>query len=307
MANKKSWFVIINPTSGNGSSKKKWIKIKQLLNRWEFDFEYAFTMHQKHSVEIVQQAIKNGFINIICVGGDGTLHNIVNGIMLQTEMPSTNITVGVIPIGTGNDWIKTHHIPKDIEGAIQIIKNGETKLQDVGKIELLDSQKEFVYFINLAGVGFDGCVVSRVEKYKRFGSLAYLFSTLISLVSFENFYATALVNSKNISGKTLMILIGLCEYSGGGMKLTKKPNPFDGFFDVSIAKDFSKLDILFNAAKLYNGKIVDFKKVLALKTTSIEIEIEEEKHPYVQADGELIGKGNFKSSIIPKAFRFCCK
>jgi YegS/Rv2252/BmrU family lipid kinase len=307
MANKKSWFVIINPASGNGSVKKKWTKIKQLLNVYEFDFDYAFTMYQKHSVEIVQQAIGNGFINIISVGGDGTLHNIVNGIMLQSKMPSTNITVGVIPIGTGNDWIKTHRIPKDIESAIQIIKNGNTKLQDIGKIQFLNQQKEPIYFINLAGVGFDGYIVSRVEKYKRFGSLAYLFGALFGLVSFKNFNSKVRVNSENISGKTLMILIGLCRYSGGGMKLTKNPNPFDGFFDVSVAKDFSKLDILLNASKLYNGKIVDFKKVVPLKTTSIEIEIEEDIHPYIQADGELIGKGDFKASILPKTFRFYCK
>ncbi len=307
MANKKSWFVIINPTSGNGSGKKKWTKVKRLLNAYDFDFDYALTMHQKHSVEIVQQAIDKGFFNIISVGGDGTLHNIINGIMLQSKMPSTNITVGVIPVGTGNDWIKTHHIPKDIESAIQIIKNGKTKLQDVGRIELLDQKKEPIYFINLAGIGFDGYVVSRVEKYKRFGALAYLFGTLFGLVSFKNFNSKVRVNSENISGKTLMVLIGLCEYSGGGMKLTKKPNPFDGCFDVSIAKDFSKLDILFNAVKLYNGKIVDFKKVVPLITTSIEIEIEEEKLPYIQADGELIGKGDFRASIIPKSFRFYCK
>jgi len=182
MANKKPWFVIINPASGNGSIKKKWTKIKQLLNAYGFDFEYAFTMHQKHSVEIVQQAIGNGFINIISVGGDGTLHNIVNGIMLQSKMPSTNITVGVIPIGTGNDWIKTHRIPKDIESAIQIIKNGNTKLQDIGKIEFLNQKKEPIYFINLAGVGFDGYVVSRVEKYKHFDSLAYLFGALFGFL-----------------------------------------------------------------------------------------------------------------------------
>ncbi|MCF6295378.1 MAG: diacylglycerol kinase family lipid kinase [Flavobacteriaceae bacterium] len=307
MANKKSWFVIINPTSGNGSGKKKWSKIERLLNTYGFDFDYAFTMHQKHSVEIVQQVIDKGFFNIISVGGDGTLHNIVNGIMLQSKMPSTNITVGVIPIGTGNDWIKTHHIPKDIESAIQIIKNGKAKLQDVGKIELLDQKKESIYFINLAGVGFDGYVVSRVEKYKRFGALAYLFGTLFGLVSFKNFNSKVRINSENISGKTLMVLIGLCEYSGGGMKLTKKPNPFDGFFDVSVAKNFSKLDILFNAVKLYNGKIVDFKKVVPLIATSIKIEIQEEKLPYIQADGELIGKGGFRASIIPKNFRFYCK
>ena len=306
MAFLKTWFVIINLTSGNGSCKRKWSLVKKLLKDYSFNFNHAFTEHANHSTTIVQNAIEKGFRNIICVGGDGTLHNIVNGIMLQNNVSTATIKVGIIPVGTGNDWVKTHNIPKDIKKAIQLIKNGNTKLQDIGKMELADKNINSIYFMNLAGIGFDGYVVNHMEKYKRFGALSYLIGALFGLFSFKNFNSQVLLNSEDISGKTLMILIGLCKYSGGGMQLTKTPNPFDGLLDVTIAKNFSKFDILLNMPKLFNGKIINFKKVACYKTASIEIIVNKEEHSYIQADGEFIGKGHLKATIIPKAFRFYC-
>ena len=306
MASLKKWFVIINPTSGNGSCNKHWPKIERLLKIYDFDFQFAFTKHAKHSSLIVQQAIENDITNIISVGGDGTLHNIINSIMSQNQKAPTTITVGIIPIGTGNDWVKTHNLPKDFEKAIQLIKNGQTKLQDVGKIEFFNSNIKPVYFINLAGIGFDGFVVSKVKKYKRFGALSYFIGAIFSLLSFKNFQSKVRLNSKEVFGKTLMILIGLCKYSGGGMQLTKTPNPFDGFFDVSIAKNLSKLDVVKNMSKLFNGDIINYKKVETHKCDTITIEIIDNNIPFIQADGELIGTGNIKVSIIAKSFRFCC-
>ena len=304
MANSKRWFAIINPTSGNGSSRQKWPQIKTLLESYNFDFNFAFTEHENHSPELAQHAIEKGFYNIICVGGDGTLHNIVNGIMSQPSLYSNEVTVGMIPIGTGNDWVKTHDIPNDFEKAIQLIKNGNKKTQDLGKIEFLNEDRNPVYFNNLAGVGFDGFVVSKVHKYKHFGALAYLAGAVLGLFSFKNFKSKVVVDNEEINSKILMILVGLCNYSGGGMQLTKNANPFDGLFDISIAKDIGKLDIIRNLPKLFNGKIVNHKKVETLKSKAISITISEEDLPFIQADGELIGQGNINLSVVPKAFSF---
>ena len=304
MANSKPWFVIVNPTSGSGSAKLKWRKIKALLNTYNFDFDVAFTEYEKHSSNLLKEALENGFLNVICVGGDGTLHNIVNGIMSQTKVDSKQVNVGMIPIGTGNDWIKTHNIPNDFEKAIQIIKNGNKKLQDLGKIEFLEQHKEPVYFNNLAGVGFDGYAVSKVHKYKNFGALAYLIGAIIGLFSFKNFKTKIHVESNRFQTKSLMVLVGLCKYSGGGMQLTKNPDPFDGLFDISIAKNIGKLNIISNLTNLFNGKIVDHRQVETIKSDTISITIDEDNLPFIQADGELIGRGNIKVTIAPKAFSF---
>jgi diacylglycerol kinase family enzyme len=101
-----------------------------------------------------------------------------------------------------------------------------------------------------------------------------------------------------------MILVGLCKYSGGGMQLTKDANPDDGLFDVSIAKDLSKFEIVKNLFNLFNGNIVKHSKVENHKLDCLSIHINSEEHPFIQADGELMGKGNIKLSIVPKAFSF---
>ena len=308
MTNSKKWFVIVNPTSGNGKAKTLWPKIQQILQSDDFNFEFEFTKSGKHNVDIVHYAVNQGFINIICVGGDGTLHNTINGIMSQTTITSSNINVGIIPIGTGNDWVKTHVIPKHINKAISIIKNGKTIRQDLGKIEFLNSRKKPVFFNNLAGVGFDGYVVSKVAKYKYFGALAYLIGAVLGLFSFKNFEVEVVANSQKVRTKSLMVLIGLCKYSGGGMQLTEYTNPTNGLFDISIAKNFNKLDVLKNLAKLFNGTIVKLKKVETLRTNTITVTCKNKSNiPFIQADGELIGIGDIKVSVIQKAFSFYTK
>ena len=188
--------------------------------------------------------------------------------------------------------------------AIQVIKNEKYKHQDIGKIELLNTGKEPVFFNNLAGIGFDGFVVSKVAKYKSFGAIAYLIAALIGLFSYRNFKAEIIVNSEKFKTNTLMVVIGLCKYSGGGMQLTSNPDPSDGYFDISIAKDFSKFDVLKNLLNLFNGKILNSKKIEIIKSDSIMIKIVDNNAPFIEADGELIGEGDFKVSLLKNTFTF---
>ena len=130
-----SWFIIANPTSGNRNFSKQWKEIQQLLNNKNIDYSFAFTQFSKHEIDLVQNAINKGFRNIISVGGDGTLHNVVNGIMLQRYVKTSDITIAVIPLGTGNDWIKTYNIPNNVEKSIEIIYRKKTILQDIGVLK----------------------------------------------------------------------------------------------------------------------------------------------------------------------------
>ena len=132
---KTNWFLIVNPTSGKGKSKKNWSKISDELVKQNISFSFAFTEYSKHEEVLVKNAIKNGFSKIISVGGDGTLHHVVNGIMKQKLVKTNSIQLAVIPIGTGNDWVKTYNIPTKIENSIAIISKEKTILQDIGKLE----------------------------------------------------------------------------------------------------------------------------------------------------------------------------
>jgi len=297
------WFVIVNPTSGNGAVKKSWSKIHDELMRQGFIFEFYYTKYDKHSIILIKNAIAQGFTKFISVGGDGTLHNIVNGILSLNLKNIIAIKIGIIPVGTGNDWIKTYNIPNDYKKAIQIIRKENTIQQDIGKITI-DATNKDVYFINLAGIGFDAYVVNKVNKYKYLGFLAYLAGALISLTSYKKSALKITFNNIVLENKTLMLLIGICAYSGGGLQLTKNPNPADGLFDISYIQKINLFNILTNIPGLFNGKITNRKFVNNYKSSHIKIQVLDTQITYIQADGEIIGSGNFSVILHKKALNF---
>ena len=296
-----SWFLITNPTSGNENFSKKWKKIQYILKTKKIDYSFAFTQYSKHEIELVNTAIQQGFRIIISIGGDGTLHHVVNGIMLQTYIKTSKLTIGVIPLGTGNDWIKTYNIPNDIEKAIDIIQQHKVILQDIGVVKTND--KKLHYFNNVAGLGYDGYIVNKLNTLKRFGAVAYLLAGLYGLLFYKKTTFKILFDDTSIETKCLMTIVGICQFSGGGMQFTKDVNPSDGLLDITIAKNLTFFDLVFNLPKLYSGKIVNHKKVATYKTREITI-IPKSSKPFIQADGELIGTGEINISIVKKAIHF---
>ncbi len=300
---KTDWFLIMNPTSGNGKSKKIWREISAELKKQHISFSFAFTDYSKHEEQLVETAIKNGFTKIISVGGDGTLHHVVNGIMKQKLVETNTIQLAVIPIGTGNDWVKTYNIPAKIENSIAIISKEKTILQDIGKLET--ENNTITYFNNVAGIGYDGYVVNKLKNLKRFGGIAYLLSGLAGLLLYKPVDFSIEINGNKLKEKCLMVVFGICKFSGGGMQFTKDVNTSDGLLDITIAKNLNLLDMILNLPKLYNGKIVHHKKVETYKTTSLKITpISKIEKPFIQADGELIGTESISVSIIEKAIQF---
>ncbi len=299
---KIDWFIIVNPTSGNKNFKKNWKEIQQILKDKNINYSFALTAYSKHEVALVHQAIKKGYTYFISVGGDGTLHHITNGIMTQTIVATTKITLGVIPLGTGNDWVKNYNIPQDFTRNIQIIKQGNTILQDIGFLELENTTR---YFNILGGIGYDAYVVSKLKKLKRFGSIAYLLSGIIGLLSYKKSIFKIEINDKIIKTSCLMTVFGNCKYTGGGMRLSDYKKTSDGLFDISVFKNFTFFDLIINLKKLYNGTIIHHKKVTTFKSNKVTVTpLSKNNIPFVQADGELIGIGKVTTTIKEKALNF---
>lgn len=297
-----SWFLIVNPTAGNGNFNKQWNEIKNELEKKHIKYTFKKTEHASHEITIVTEAIKKGYINFISVGGDGTLHHVVNGIMFQKHIHTTKITIAVIPLGTGNDWIKTYFIPKSIKKAIQLIKEKNTVYQDIGFLELNNTS---VYFNNIAGIGYDGYVVNKLKKLKRFGSIAYLLSGLYGLLFYKKTNFKIKINNTIIKTKCLMTVFGICKYSGGGMLVTDYKDSSNGLFDISIAKNITFLDLLWNLHKLYNGSFIKHTKIETHTTDKLTITPTSlHNKTYIQADGELIGTGKVKVTMCKQAIQF---
>jgi len=297
----KSWFIIANPIAGNQKFSKQWKEIQQLLNSKNIDYSFVFSQFSKHEIELVQNAIQQGFRNIISVGGDGTLHNIVNGVMMQRYVKSSDITIAVLPIGTGNDWIKTYNIPNNIKKAIDIISERKTILQDIGQIEITTGK--ISYFNNVAGLGYDGYIAKKLQELKRLGPISYLIAGIYGFLFYKKSIFKVTMNQIIIESTCLMTMVSICKFSGGGMQFSKKGDPIDGLFDITIAKNITLLDLILNIKKLYNGKIVAHPKIATYKTNKIIVDPQNSK-PFIQADGELIGTGTATFSLIEKGIHF---
>lgn len=156
MTSKKKWFVILNPHAGSGRGAKDRTEILKRLDKAGFDYKLKVSEFPKHTIQLTIEAIAKGFRNLIVAGGDGTLNEAVNGIFSQTVCPPEEIFIGMIPVGTGNDWIKTFGIQNNYKDAVKIIKQGKTMRQDVGRIQFTENDlAKTCYFANMAGFGFD--------------------------------------------------------------------------------------------------------------------------------------------------------
>jgi diacylglycerol kinase (ATP) len=297
------WFVIVNPNAGNEKGRKDWKVISSDLNKLGVIFSEKFTEKKEHAISITNEAIKSGYRRILCVGGDGTLNEIVNGVFNQNVCPTQDITLGLIPVGTGNDWGRMFGIPLNYEGASQIIKDGRTTIHDIGKVTYYNGlEKGTRYFINIAGLGFESVVVKRTNIQKdngKGGKAIYFYNLLMSLISYKNTKSEIVIDGTSTTANIFSLNVGNGRYCGGGMRQTPFALPDDGILDVTIIKGMGKLEIIRNLKILYDGTILSHPKVEGHKCKNVKVC--SDSVLYVEADGESLGHTPAEFSIFPAA------
>jgi YegS/Rv2252/BmrU family lipid kinase len=239
------------------------------------------------------------------VGGDGTLNEVVNGIFIQNICNPNDITIGVIGVGTGNDWQRTYMLPSNYKGKILAIKEERTILQDVGEVRFFEARiLQSRYFANAAGIGFDAKVAfatNRLKEGGRKGKLLYLFSLLKTLFHYRTTMTRITIDDHKLNGKIFSATLGIGKYNGGGMLQVPNALPDDGLFDITVIKNIRKVNVVRNIFRLYNGSILNHPKVLGYQGKSITIS---SKPPLsLEADGESLGTSPFTFSIVPQSIR----
>ncbi|WKK66022.1 diacylglycerol/lipid kinase family protein [Lutimonas zeaxanthinifaciens] len=295
------WYLICNPTSGGGINHRSIKRILNYFKKFNLSYQLVLTEYPHHEEKLVRQAIKNGYLNFVCIGGDGTIHHMINGIMKQTFVDPKEVTLAAIPKGTGNDWVKNYNISNSEEKAVELIHKNKRLTQDIGKITL-NTSKKVSFFTNAAGLGFDAYVVKNIEKYRKWKKLAYLLGGLTSFASFKESEIEYNLGSLVKKNKLFMMNIGLCKYSGGGMQLTDYSNHQQGFFDITLIESITFSRIIRNLNNLYKGKIAKIREVECHRSKKIEVYTNQ--NYYIQADGELIDTGPAVFEIITSAIQF---
>jgi diacylglycerol kinase (ATP) len=292
--------VIVNPAAGAGKTAKKWPQIMVLLKSLGLDFEYDVTEAPGHAIELAKSAVEKGYELLVSVGGDGTIHEIVNG--LHEAGGNANVAVGIVNTGTGADYIRTIGVPRRYKEACQCLLSPSRRTVDLGVVEYTKGgQRKKRLFVNFAGIGFDAEVVkATTEKFKALGDMpSYLMGLFSTLMSYENRDVSIIVDGEHGERRICTIMLNNGRYGGGGMLPAPNADPSDGFFDLVIIDDITKPDLIMSIPRIYRGTHLTHPKVTLMRAR--EVEIIPTLTSAVQADGELLGEAPARFSVLPAA------
>ncbi len=279
--------VIVNPVAGRGKSFEKWKETKQRLIDYQITFEEFMTSARGMASNLARDIQNEGYSRILVAGGDGTLHEVINGLNLPG-----NIELGVLPTGTGNDFARELGVIYDRDLALKMMTSGRVRIIDLGEV---NQQK----FINIAGVGFDAQVAHEVNSGFKFvtGTVAYLLALLKVLITYKSLPVDIFIDDTIQTEEVLFLSIANAPYIGGGMKIVPRAKIDDGYFHICLAKKVSRMDILRTLPKIYKGTHVDHPKVETL--VAKEVRLNSAFPLALHADGEIIGTLPAYFRILP--------
>lgn len=301
-----NYYIIVNPAAGGGSLRKKWPAIEQALQDMGFAYTVQFTQSRGHALRLVEDAVLRGHRHFIGIGGDGTHHEIANGILSQQIVPSSEILYAPLPFGTGNDWSRMYRFSQNMQERLTQIATATPFFQDVGLVHYRQNNQDLSrYFINVAGMAYDAFVVKKSEEksQKIKSRLYYLLLLTRYLFAYEPLKATIRFNNEVIEDHFYTINVGICRYSGGGMQLCPQAVPDDGLLALTIARSVSKATVMLQTPRFYNGTILEHPRISGFQTRHIEVQHADNTPVLLETDGELLGTTPVRFSILPNALR----
>ncbi|SEM39410.1 lipid kinase, YegS/Rv2252/BmrU family [Mesobacillus persicus] len=300
------YYFIVNLQARNGQCQRVWRTIEDELKALLVPYKVFFTEYSGHAIELSTSIIHeaNGdSIIIVVVGGDGTLHEVVNG-----AVHHSNISIGFIPGGSGNDFSRGFQIPKNPKDALALILEGRFPIDvDTGKI---CTGKVQSYFINNMGVGFDATICEEVNHSKlkaklnrlSLGSLVYAIVLIKLLFTYKSSDMRVNIDGLEQSFENVwFITIANQIYFGGGMRISPEASVTDGLLDLTVVQNLSRWKLLFVFITVFWGGHTHFREVKTYTGKSISIYADEKV--LVHADGEVIGKAPVKVQVCENSLR----
>ena len=284
---------IINPTAGRNKGEKIYKELEDILTKYSYQTNLFRTQKPLHATELAS-SLKEECDVIVAVGGDGTIHEVANGII------GSNCKLGIIPVGTGNDFVKILNIPFNLIDALNLILNARTRMIDVGNVN-------GKYFINGLGIGFDAWVVKKSFSVKKLrGNLVYLYSVLTTLFSYKSTHLIIEMNDLQFDNEYFMLTVGNGPALGGGFRLTPNARIDDQLFDLCLINTMSINQILINLLKVYSGNHIHHPRVETYQTKKLLVKSDIPFAAHV--DGEILGFEitNLDISIVPNALEVIC-
>lgn len=288
--------VIVNPVAAGGRALKALGRVHGVLKRVDRPYAIHVTKERGDATVVARRFADEGVARIVSVGGDGTLHEVANGIHQSSASPA----LGLVPIGHGSDFARTVGTEKNVELSVLKAIDTEPRPIDLGLVTYADGSTRA--FINIAGLGFDAIVAERAQRSRLPGSnLPYLGSALRTMVGFQNIEVAIEVDGETTESRAVFIQVANARFMGGGFHFAPMAEIDDGLLDVCVVGDFSKGELLRHIPKVYRGSHIGLEKFRHVRATSVSISSTTEAK--LQLDGELLGTTPVTFSVVPGGIR----
>jgi YegS/Rv2252/BmrU family lipid kinase len=275
----RSVKVILNPTGGRLTGNAKVSKVEQALQYARLDYDLELTQHPKHGTELARQAALDGWPIIVAVGGDGTVNEVVNGI-IEADISEPRPVLGIIPMGTANDLADMLQLPRDVNEACQRIATGEAKWMDVGQVN-------GHYFVNNSAVGLEPVVTLTQDKMRWIkGAARYILAAIKTILKAKHWNMRIDWPGGSFEGAVVLVSVGNSSRTGGLFFMTPDAKIDDGLLDFVYGVKMSRWRMFLLLPRILFGTHVNHHLVVYRKTQSLKITASPPTP--IQADGEII-------------------
>lgn len=298
------WHILLNINANEKKCEKRWQPIAAKLQSLGIQFELHRLTKPGDGIATAKSLCEKGIRHLVAAGGDGTLNEVVNGIF-TSGVNTREVFLAVLPMGRGNDWIRTHHYPKTPEETIDLWEKGQFLQHDIGLVTSTtpDQKTDNRYFINIAGFGFDADVIYDVTYHPPhlFGFNVYVLSLLKTLLSHKpKTIQVSADDDFSFNGKVFMVIAAICQYNGGGIREAKYAVPDDGKIDLIVAPAMSIPKVLKHMKDMTSGDHIDKIKEIRMTLTT-QAEIHSDQLFRGETEGELLTVGDYHISLLPNA------
>ena len=304
----KKYKVIVNPIAGRGTAKKAIPKIRQIFENYNLKFDIVLTERPWHAAELASEAAGAGYDVVVAMGGDGTVNEVLNGLIQAKAETQNRPALGVLCAGSGNDFAYGIGIPRDLKNGCAVLVRGQKRTVDIGKITS-DSSLKPRYFGNGIGIGFDAVVNFEALKMKNLhGFLSYAVAAFKVLFLYYKAPTVHIeYNGRRITQPSLMISVMNGQRMGGGFKMAPNAKPDDGKFDLCIAGTANRARILVLIFHFLRGTQAGKKPIKTDIAPYIKVVAEKGVLP-VQVDGEVFSMENrlLDITLLPGELEVIC-
>jgi diacylglycerol kinase (ATP) len=292
-----STVFLVNPASANGSTGRRWPQLARRAAELGLSGEALLSERPGHLTELAAEAVGEGASQLVVVGGDGTVHEVVNGIL---DAGAGGVELAVLPRGTGRDFARSLSLPKRFDDAVRIAVTGEVRSIDVGRAHYSGGE---AWFANFAGCGISGAIARDANAASKAlgGRLSFLVSTVKVFARWKSVDVAVEIDGERRSGPMFEIVAMNGPYAAGGMRIAPGATLEDGRLDCVLFGDITKLDFVTTFPKIYSGRHLAHPKIEDVRGRTVSVEAE---HPLpVVLDGEDAGTTPARFEIVPQALR----